>query len=187
MYFRLPDDQFDRLWQPFGPHQAALQVPNVSVSGFWNRPPAKIFETRLTVNAGPMVLQWPDGPLPSSTYYIALYFAEDRVQSSGRAFSISINNVPYIRNLNVTSSGVAVFATQWPLAGLTSIKFTPVDGSDASPLINGGEIFNVLPIGRRTHVRDGMYLKPKCSSPLLFSSSIFTCRTHFFSMPPTTL
>ncbi|CAO2821852.1 unnamed protein product [Amaranthus hypochondriacus] len=164
---RLPDDQFDRLWQPFGPRQAALQVPNVSVSGFWNRPPAKIFETRLTVNAGPMVLQWPDGPLPSSTYYIALYFAEDRVQSSGRAFSISINNVPYIRNLNVTSSGVAVFATQWPLAGLTSIKFTPVDGSDASPLINGGEIFNVLPIGRRTHVRDVIVLE-RIKSSLLY-------------------
>lgn len=149
---RSPDDRFDRFWQPFGPHYVAAQVPNVSVSGFWNLPPAKIFETHLTVAAGPMEIQWPDGPLSSSTYYIALYFADER--ALGRAFDISINNVPYIRNLSVTPSGVAVFATQWPLDGLTRIRFTPIDGSDASPLINGGEIFNVLTLGKRTLARD---------------------------------
>ncbi|XP_021722876.1 uncharacterized protein LOC110690363 isoform X2 [Chenopodium quinoa] len=100
----------------------------------------------LTVSAGPLDLQWLALPLPSSTYYIALYFADDRA-SSRRAFDISINNVPYVRNLSVTPSGVAVFATKWPLDGLTRLRFTPVNGSDASPLINGGEIFDVLSLG----------------------------------------
>ncbi|KAL2922565.1 hypothetical protein RDABS01_014056 [Bienertia sinuspersici] len=156
---RSPDDQFDRLWQPFGPHQAATLVPNVSVSGFWNLPPAEIFETRLAVDSGQMELQWPAGHLPSSTYYIALYFADDSNSSSGRSFDISINDVPYIRNISVTSSGVAVFATQWPLVGLTRIKFTPADESGAGPLINGGEIFNVLTVGKRTLLRDVILLK----------------------------
>ncbi|XP_021717350.1 putative leucine-rich repeat receptor-like serine/threonine-protein kinase At2g14440 [Chenopodium quinoa] len=155
---RSPDDRFDRFWEPFGPHQAAARAPNVSVSGFWNLPPAKIFETHLTVSAGPMDLQWPALPLPSSTYYIALYFADDRA-SSRRAFDISINNVPYVRNLSVTPSGVAVFATKWPLDGLTRLRFTPVDGSDASPLINGGEIFDVLSLGNRTLVHDVIMLE----------------------------
>lgn len=163
---RSPDDRFDRFWKPFGPQQAVAQVPNVSVSGFWNLPPAQIFATHLTVSEGPMEIQWPDGPLSSSTYYVALYFADDRASSSGRSFNISINNVPYMHNLTVTSSGVAVFATQWPLEGLTRIRFTPMDGSDASPLINGGEIFNVLALGKRTHVRDGTSLK--------FSSNVFS-------------
>lgn len=106
-----------------------------------------------------MELQWPAGPLPNSTYYIALYFADDQVSSSGQTFDISINHVPYIRDMNVTSSGVAAFATQWPLSGLTRIRFTPTAGSNSSTLINGGEIFNVLALGKRTLVRDGTSLK----------------------------
>ncbi|KMS96231.1 hypothetical protein BVRB_000870 [Beta vulgaris subsp. vulgaris] len=156
---RSPNDRFDRFWEPFGPHQAATQVPNVSISGFWNLPPVEIFETHLIVNAGPMELQWPAGPLPNSTYYIALYFADDQVSSSGQTFDISINHVPYIRDMNVTSSGVAAFATQWPLSGLTRIRFTPTAGSNSSTLINGGEIFNVLALGKRTLVRDVIVLE----------------------------
>lgn len=157
---RSPDDPFDRFWQPFGPNNPVAGVPNVSVSGFWNLPPAKIFETRLTADTGALELQWPQGPLQSSMYYIALYFADDSVSASGRSFSISINDVQYFSNLSVTSPGVAVFATQWPLAGLTNIKFTPVAGSDAGPLINGGEVFRILMLGRRTLVRDGTVFFP---------------------------
>lgn len=156
---RSPDDPFDRFWQPFGPNNPVAGVPNVSVSGFWNLPPAKIFETRLTADTGALELQWPQGPLQSSMYYIALYFADDSVSASGRSFSISINDVQYFSNISVTSAGVAVFATQWPLAGLTNIKFTPVAGSDAGPLINGGEVFRILMLGRRTLVRDVIALQ----------------------------
>ncbi|XP_074292219.1 putative LRR receptor-like serine/threonine-protein kinase At4g29180 [Silene latifolia] len=161
---RSPEDQFDRFWQPFGANGPITGVSNVSVSGIWNLPPAKIFDTRLTVESGPLELQWPEGPLPSSTYYIAMYFADDRASPSHREFSISINDVPYINNLNATSSGVAVFATKWPLDGLTNLKFTPAAGSDSGPLINGGEIFNILLLGKRTLVRDVIALERVKSS-----------------------
>jgi len=164
---RSPDDPFDRFWQPFGPNNPVAGVPNVSISGFWNLPSAKIFETRLTADTGALELQWPQGHLQSSMYYIAFYFADDNVSASGRTFSISINDVQYFGNLSVTSAGVAVFATQWPLAGLTSIKFTPAAGSDAAPLVNGGEVFSILMLGRRTLVRDGTSLGPLSSfSPI---------------------
>ncbi|KAL9237618.1 hypothetical protein vseg_012145 [Gypsophila vaccaria] len=155
---RSPDDQFDRFWQPFGLSSPITGVSNVSVSGIWNLPPAKIFKTRLTVDKGPMELQWPAGPLPNSEYYIALYFADDRA-SSHREFSVSINDVPFISNLNVTSSGVSVFSTKWPLAGLTNLTFTPAAGSDSGPLINGGEMFDILSVGQKTLVRDAAALE----------------------------
>ena len=129
----------------------------MSISGFWNLPPATIFGTHLTVDSGALELQWPEGPLPSSNYYIALYFADDGASASGRTFSISINDVSYFKELNVTSSGVAVFATQWPLSGLTTVKFTPVVGSRAGPLVNGGEVFKVLLMGNRTLAHDGTF------------------------------
>lgn len=151
---RSPDDPFDRFWQPFGPYTPVAGNPNVSVSGFWNLPPSMIFDTCLTVDSGAWELQWPEGPLPSSNYYIALYFADDGASASGRTFSITINDVPYFKELNVTSSGVAVFATQWPLSGLTTMKFTPVVGSGAGPVVNGGEVFKVLLLGNRTLAHD---------------------------------
>ncbi|GAB4843424.1 hypothetical protein Ancab_013386 [Ancistrocladus abbreviatus] len=164
---RYPDDQFDRWWQPFGPYSPVTRVPNASVQDFWNLPPSKIFETQLTAdNPGQLDLQWPPGPIPNSTYYIALYFADDRVSSSGssRVFSISINGVPYYDDLHVTPSGVVVFANWWPLAGLTNIKLIPAAGSDFSPLINAAEIFSILPLGRRTITRDAIALESVKSS-----------------------
>lgn len=129
---------------------------NVPVSDFWNLPPVKVFETELTSSGmEPIEFQWPPASLPNSTYYIALYFADGR-NSSSRVFNISINGITYYHNLSVTSDGVAVFATQWLLGGLTNIILTPAAGSDIGPLINAGEVFNLLRLGGRTLTRDGM-------------------------------
>ena len=81
---------------------------------------------------------------------------DDR-NSSSRVFNISINDVPYYHNLNVTPAGACVFATRWPLRGPTKITLTPAVGSDIGPLINAGEIFEVLDLGGRTATRDGMF------------------------------
>lgn len=154
---RYPDDEYDRYWQPYGDYSPVSGSPNISVSGFWNVPPLKVFETRLTSDKSEALeIQWPPGPLPSRTYYIALYFADDHVSSpeASRVFSISINDVLYYDKLNVTPSGVAVFTSKWPLSGLTNIKLTPAEGSDVGPLINAAEAFFVLPRGNRTHIRD---------------------------------
>lgn len=157
---RYPDDPFDRFWEPFVDNKHAIAAnANVSVSGFWNLPPSKIFETALATEQGKsMELIWPPVLLSSSRYYIALYFADTPESSPGglRVFDIIINGMPYFRNLNVTPDGAAVFATQWPLAGATNITLNPAAGSKKGPLINGGEIFQVLELGGRTLTRDGM-------------------------------
>ncbi|GFZ14126.1 leucine-rich repeat (LRR) family protein [Actinidia rufa] len=61
-----------------------------------------------TAQPGPLNVYWPPASLPNSTYYIALYFADDRDSSSGNssALTISINDVIYYRDLIVTPAGV---------------------------------------------------------------------------------
>ncbi|KAJ0700201.1 putative non-specific serine/threonine protein kinase [Helianthus annuus] len=150
-----PDDQFDRYWEPYGENTPTVSKgANVSIDGFWNLPPRKVFQTQWTVNQPrSMEIPWPLEPLRSSVYYIALYFAEDTVASS-RTFNITINNVTFYDNLRVPPTGVALFANRWPLSGLTKIVLTPASGSTLGPLINGGEILEVIPVGGRTHTRD---------------------------------
>ncbi|POO02227.1 Malectin-like carbohydrate-binding protein [Trema orientale] len=160
---RYPDDEFDRIWEPFGGENHTLATNrNVSVSGFWNLPPLKVFETELTTNqTEPTELNWPLVSLPNANYYIALYFADSSTSSSGNSsvFNISINGIQYYPNLKVTPAGVVVFATQWPLNGSTSISLTPSTGSNFGPLINAGEVFEVLTLGGRTLTRDVIALK----------------------------
>ena len=72
--------------------------------------------------------------------------------------NISVNGVTYYRGLNVTTAGVVVFASQWPLSGHTTITLTPDSGSKLGPLINAGEVFQVMPVGGTTLTRDGMLL-----------------------------
>ncbi|KAI7749657.1 hypothetical protein M8C21_001763, partial [Ambrosia artemisiifolia] len=150
-----PDDQFDRYWEPYGETNPTVsRGANVSINGFWNLPPLKVFQTQLTDNQlKPMELQWPREPLRNSVYYIALYFADDS-RTSSRFMNITINNVTFYDNLRVPQTGVALFANRWPLAGLTKIVLTPAAGSTLGPLINGGELFEVIPVGGRTHTRD---------------------------------
>ncbi|KAK3190006.1 hypothetical protein Dsin_029567 [Dipteronia sinensis] len=155
-----PDDPFDRFWEPLGDRATAHTVAgnkNVSVSGFWNLPPQKVFETALAT----MELIWPPVLLTRSRYYIALYFADnpDLSPEASRVFDVIINGVAYCKNLNVTSEGVAVFANSWPLDGAMKITFNPAAGSIRGPLINGGEIFQVLDLGGRTLTRDVIALE----------------------------
>ncbi|XP_030465881.1 putative leucine-rich repeat receptor-like serine/threonine-protein kinase At2g14440 isoform X2 [Syzygium oleosum] len=159
---RFPDDQFDRLWVPFGGNGSSKTSNNLTVSGFWNLPPLKVFETELTATASqPLELQWPLGSLQNGSYYIALYFANDHdsVAGGSRIQDITVNGFPFYSNLNVTSDGVAVFTSNWPLVGLTKINLVPTSGSTLGPLINAGEAFQVLPLGRVTHTRDVIALE----------------------------
>lgn len=159
---RFPDDEFDRFWEPFGENNPTISTNrNVSVSGFWNLPPSKIFETELTTGQSQTLdLNWPPLSLPNSTYYIAFYFADNSNSSSGssRVFNVGINGITYYPNLNVTPAGLVVFATQWPLAGTIKVTLTPAVESKSGPSINGGEVFEVLVLGGRTLTRDGRLL-----------------------------
>ncbi|XP_015573432.1 leucine-rich repeat receptor-like serine/threonine-protein kinase At2g14510 [Ricinus communis] len=164
---RYPDDHFDRFWEPFGESDVSISKNrNISVSGIWNLPPSKVFETELTSGqSGPLELKWPLVSLQDSMYYIALYFADDTNSSVGpaRLLNISINGITYYKNLSVTQEGSAVFATQWPLGGLTTITLTPV-GSTSVPLINAGEVFELVVLGGRTLTRDVIAMEQVKSS-----------------------
>lgn len=158
VFFRYPDDKFDRFWVPFEGHNPInVSNTNVSVSDLWNLPPLKVFQSELTTGqAETMELNWPPGSVRESNYYIALYFALGMLGS--RVFNISINGVPYYKNLDVTSEGLVVYARKWPLSGVTRITLTPSAGSSGGALINAGEVFDVLPLGGTTLTRDGMLI-----------------------------
>ncbi|PKU80532.1 probable LRR receptor-like serine/threonine-protein kinase At1g51810 [Dendrobium catenatum] len=155
---RYPDDRFDRYWQPFsGDGQVMRNVLNVSVSDLWNLPPENIFSTALTSDGGNnMELQWPPMSLPSSPYYVALYFA-DMSNGNSRTFDVFINGYIFYNNLEVTSSGLVVFANNWNLSGLTRISLR--SESVPHPIINGGEVFGIFSLGRITTTRDVIALE----------------------------
>ncbi|KAF2285374.1 hypothetical protein GH714_003288 [Hevea brasiliensis] len=158
---KYPDDPFDRFWEPFGKKDTTISKnKSPSISGIWNLPPLKVFETELTRSqSGPLELRWPLASLRHSMYYIAVYFADDRNSSAGpsRGFNVSINGITYYKNFSLTQAGAAVFATQWPLGGLTTVTLTTPPGSSFAPLINAGEIFEVMVLGGLTLTRDGLY------------------------------
>lgn len=151
---RYPDDRFDRIWEPLGQSNSTkASTANVSVSDFWNLPPSKVFETHLgSDQLEELQMRWPAVSLPSSKYYVALYFADNT--GGSRIFNVSVNGVTYYRNLNAIPSGVVVFANQWPLSGHTTVTLTPAASSSLGPLINAGEIFDVRSLGGTTSIRD---------------------------------
>ena len=154
-----PDDKFNRMWQPYKDQNPVVESnSNVTSSDFWNQPPVKAFSSAVTTSRGKTLeIQWPSMSLPSTYYYISLYFQDNRHPSpySWRVFNVSINGHTFYSSLNATTNGVTVYATKWPLSGKTKITLTPGSGIPVGPLINAGEIYQVLPLGGRTHTRDG--------------------------------
>uniref|UniRef100_A0A5B7BDL0 Malectin-like domain-containing protein n=1 Tax=Davidia involucrata TaxID=16924 RepID=A0A5B7BDL0_DAVIN len=153
-----PDDQFNRFWQPFtDDNPVVTSHSNISPSEFWNTPPAKAITNAITTSRGKtLTVKWPPFPLPSTNYYIALYFQDNRTPSpySWRVFNVTVNDNNFYTNLNATTNGVTVYATRWPLSGQTQIVMTPGTDMSVGPVINAGELFQILPFGGRTLTRD---------------------------------
>ncbi|GLT78482.1 hypothetical protein SLA2020_500160 [Shorea laevis] len=158
---RYPDDPFDRFWEQYGENNYVIVSDSTPpVSGFWNLPPSKVFKTALSTDQPQSLeLRWPPVSLQNASYYIALYFADTESRPNSTILGININDVTYYRNLNVTPAGAAVFATSWPLFGNTKIILIPTSNSEISPLINAGEIFQVLELGGRTLTKDVIALE----------------------------
>ncbi|KAK8960728.1 hypothetical protein KSP40_PGU001833 [Platanthera guangdongensis] len=68
-----------------------------------------------------MELQWPLISLPTSNYYVALYFA-DMSKGNSRMFDVFINGYIFYHNLEVTSSGLVVFENNWNLSGIMKVR-----------------------------------------------------------------
>ncbi|KAA8536196.1 hypothetical protein F0562_028674 [Nyssa sinensis] len=153
-----PDDQFNRFWQPFKDNNTVVTSQfNITPSEFWNMPPAKTINDAITSSQGKTLrVKWPPFSLPSSNYYIALYFQDNRTPSpnSWRVFNVTVNDKNFYTNLNATTNGVTVYATQWPLSGENEIVMTPESDMPVGPVINAGELFQILPLGKRTFAKD---------------------------------
>ncbi|XP_015944583.1 probable LRR receptor-like serine/threonine-protein kinase PAM74 [Arachis duranensis] len=156
-FISFPDDQFNRMWQPYKEQQKSVvkSQSNVSSSDFWNLPPAKAFSAGITTNDKTLEINWPTVALPASQYYISLYFQDNRIPSpdSWRIFDVSINENKFFSGLNATTKGVTVYGAQWPLSGHTKITLTSTRG-EVAPVINAGEVYQVFPLGGRTRTRD---------------------------------
>ncbi|XP_010551757.1 PREDICTED: probable LRR receptor-like serine/threonine-protein kinase At1g67720 [Tarenaya hassleriana] len=158
---RYPYDQFDRFWEPYAFNSTIPNNRRVEASGFWNLPPWRIYNTGFKASQlQPLKFIWPPAALPKSNYYIALYFAHDSDSLAGGSIvlDITLNGVTYYRSLNVTPAGVVVFSSRWPLDGTAMLTLNPSTDSDLGPLINGGEMFELIPLEGRTHVRDATAL-----------------------------
>ncbi|KAI3885843.1 hypothetical protein MKW92_001102 [Papaver armeniacum] len=153
-----PDDQFNRNWQPFEDANPVVEShSNITSTDFWNLPPSAVFTTGLTTSRGKTLnIQWPNVSLPSANYYIALYFQDNRTPSwySWRVFNVLVNGQNFYTNLNVTATGVTVYATSWALSGLTQITLAPSNDSMVGPVISAGEVFQIIHLGGRTLARD---------------------------------
>ncbi|KAK8935335.1 putative LRR receptor-like serine/threonine-protein kinase PAM74 [Platanthera zijinensis] len=155
---RYPDDRYDRYWQPFVGNGPVIRSPQiVSVSGLWDLPPANVFNTALTSDGdNSMELQWPPISLPTSSYYVALYFA-DMSKGNSRTFDVFINGYIFYHNLEVTSSGLVVFSNNWNLSGITRITLQSEFGPP--PIICAGEVFGIMTFKGITATRDVIALE----------------------------
>jgi hypothetical protein len=153
-------DQFGRYWEPYsdGVSPVVESQGSVAPAAFWNRPPEDVFRRGVTASRGDALeLQWPPAPLPTATYYLALYFQDNRTPSplSWRVFDVAVNGQAFFAGLNVSTAGSMVYGAEWPLSGQTKITLTPASDSPVGPVINAAELMMVVPLGGRTHPRDG--------------------------------
>ncbi|KAL8097108.1 hypothetical protein AgCh_030274 [Apium graveolens] len=158
-----PDDPFNRYWQPFWDKNVVENSQtNVTPSAFWNSPPAKAFQSALTSSRGStLTVRWTEYELPSSQYYVALYFQDTRTESPDhwRNFNVSINNETLYNDINVTTRGLTVYGTEMFLQGKIEITMTPRSDMSVGPVISAGEILHFLPISGRTLLGDAIVME----------------------------
>uniref|UniRef100_K4AMC9 Malectin-like domain-containing protein n=1 Tax=Setaria italica TaxID=4555 RepID=K4AMC9_SETIT len=153
-----PDDEYNRYWAPFTDANPTVESHSpISPGDFWNLPPAKALRAGVTTSRGKkLTVLWPPAELPAATYYVALYFQDPRTASpySWRVFDVAVNGKEFFRGLNASAAGVMVYSNMMQLSGRTEILLTPNQTSPVGPLINAGEIYQIVPLGGKTATRD---------------------------------
>ena len=69
---------------------------------------------------------------------------------------MSVNGDTFFSGLNVSAAGVMVYSGEWPLSGKTLITLTPTEESPVGPVVNAGELLQLVPAKGRTAARDGI-------------------------------
>ncbi|CAD6202380.1 unnamed protein product [Miscanthus lutarioriparius] len=163
-----PDDPYNRYWAPFADANPMVEShSSISPDDFWNQPPAKALKAGVTTSRGKkLTVQWPTTELPAATYYVALYFQDSRTASpfSWRVFDVAVNGKDFFRGLNASAAGVMVYSSMMQLSGKTEILLTPNETSPVGPLINAGEIYQIVPLGGRTATRDVVAMEDLAAS-----------------------
>ncbi|KAJ3673693.1 hypothetical protein LUZ60_005685 [Juncus effusus] len=158
-----PDDPYNRYWAPFTDSNPAVECHSqISPANFWNLPPEIALQRAVTTSRGKQLsIQWPPFNLPDGSYYLTLYFQDNRNPSpfSWRVFDVSINGKDFYKGLNVSTDGLMIYATQLQLAGITEFKLTPDEDSPVGPVINAGEMLQIMPFGKKTATRDVIALE----------------------------
>uniref|UniRef100_A0ACD5WSQ4 Uncharacterized protein n=1 Tax=Avena sativa TaxID=4498 RepID=A0ACD5WSQ4_AVESA len=153
-----PDDQYNRYWAPFTDGNPTVESHSpISPADFWNLPPARALKGGITTSRGKnLIVQWPTLELPLASYYVALYFQDSRTASpySWRVFDVAVNGKDFFRGLNASAAGVMIYSNMMQLAGKMEIVLTPNATCPVGPLINAGEIYQIVPVGGRTATRD---------------------------------
>jgi hypothetical protein len=180
---RYPGDRFNRYWEAYsgGNIPVVESQASVATEAFWNKPPEAVFRRGLTASRGKSLdLQWPPAALPAASYYLALYFQDNRAPSalSWRVFDVAVNGQPFFTSLNVSTTGTMVYGAEWPLSGQTRITLTPVPDSPVGPVINAAELMMIVPLGGRTHPRDGNLIS---ALSITMFDSLFLCSQDLIS------
>ncbi|KAM7259046.1 hypothetical protein ACFE04_014787 [Oxalis oulophora] len=158
-----PDDPFNRYWHSFTDENPSVSShTSINPLDFWNQPPKNAFTKAINQSRNKTLsLKWPPFSLPTTKYYIALYFQDYRPQypTSWRVFNVNVNGLNFYSDLNVTTGGVTVYSSQWPLSGQTEITLVPAIDSPVGPLINAGEVLQLVHLVGRTLTRDVMAME----------------------------
>ncbi|KAJ3695084.1 hypothetical protein LUZ60_000461 [Juncus effusus] len=170
---RYPDDQHDRIWEPFSLPGSWTQVNTTSpVKNLPNdmfEPPSAVMQTASSTDPGfQLRFYWlPDTEYKSPSYYLIMYFSEllppqnnqtkdpkkdpkkgdPTTKNQLREFEIAINNLDWYPSLFIPDYLVAdaIYGYVKSSSLQYNVMLYPTDNSTLAPLMNALEIFVVLP------------------------------------------
>lgn len=163
MFFRYPDDPYDRVWLNYlGQASAINTTRTIDTSAAVNNPPTLVMSTAKRVNG-----QWNSVPwIPNMKYYIVMYFAEldPSMNATSREFDIFLDSTPWLPGFSVVrdAPGGAFAAVQIDkpyvtVSGAANFTFSPCVGATDDPLLNAYEVYQVFENPQAlTYWSDGM-------------------------------
>ncbi|XP_059071854.1 putative leucine-rich repeat receptor-like serine/threonine-protein kinase At2g14440 [Cryptomeria japonica] len=164
-WYRFPDDQYDRLWEPLQVTFRTHMSTNDSFFGsIRNQPPVSVLKTAITSFLGEdqlLVSSW--HILPQGIYYFAVYLCNINKTS------LSGNNTFQIFIGNVQIAEIVVPEYMYCLSPESRLEFSTTEsidirirsqvGSHMRPFINAAEAYQIVKITNMTHAGDVLAIR----------------------------